>query len=94
MTNNHTRAAVSRLRCVLLGCAADSLPECHYCHAGLYEDFVQSGRLEPLLRTYWRVRRALRRLGRKTCDQCGRKFWRGYDNELCSEECHDNWLPF
>jgi hypothetical protein len=84
------------LRCELLGCAQDEdVPACHYCSAHIYDgDYVQYGRLEPVFRLYWRVRRAIRKLGPKHCAQCGKKFVRGYDNELCSEACHDNWLPF
>lgn len=87
------------LRCELLGCVVDEdVPACRHCGAAIYDgDFVVQGRLEPLFDLYWRIRRfmrKLRKLGPKHCAQCGKKFVRGYDNELCSEACHDNWIPF
>jgi hypothetical protein len=90
-----TKKLLMRLRCHLLGCAVDDYACCGYCFAGLYDiDFIQTGKLEPLFRLYWRIRNVLRKLGPKRCDQCGKKYVRGYDEYLCSEECHDNWLPF
>lgn len=91
-----SKELLSRPRCVLIGCLeADTYPGCVRCSAHIYEDFVQYGKLEPLFRFYWRVRHALRLLKPiKRCDQCGKKYVKGYDEYLCSEKCHDNWLPF
>lgn len=84
-----------RLRCEVFGCAcARDYPACVRCGADLYGAFIETGRIEPLLRAYWWVRLLLRRLGPRRCDQCRKWFYRGYDGELCSEACHDQWLPF
>ena len=84
----------TRPRCVLLGCQLDG-PCCHYCGTDLYDAaFIQSGWLEPVFRLGWRIRSIVRRFGPKHCRECGKKYVRGYDEYLCSEECHDNWLPF
>lgn len=86
-----------RLTCRLKSC--DGSPYCERCGTDLYDpDYIQIGKLDPLFRLYWRVRKPLRRLlrtiGPKRCDHCGKKYVKGYDEYLCSEECHDNWLPF
>ena len=39
-------------------------------------------------RWFWRLI-----VGRK-CIECGRRFWRGFDDELCSRKCLDQWFPF
>lgn len=85
----------ARIRCYLLGCVTDTNPGCVRCNADLYDfEFVQIGKLEPLFNLYWGTIRALRRLGPKRCAECRKKFWRGYDDQLCSEECFNEWLPF
>lgn len=100
MTKEMVRAVryrLVRVRCVLLGCLeADTYPGCHRCGCALYDpECIVYGLLDPVFDFYWRARRYIRRLWPvKRCDQCGKKFVHGYDNELCSEECHDNWLPF
>lgn len=83
-----------RIKCRLVGC--DGSPYCEQCGTDLYDsmDYIQGGWLDPFVNLYWRTRRLLKKLGPKRCDQCGKKFVHGYDNDLCSEECHDNWLPF
>lgn len=85
-----------RLRCRLLGCVeAEDYPGCHFCGVANYDpDYIDFGKLEWLFRLRWHARRLLRKLQRRKCQHCGRKFWIGYDNELCSEECHEDWLPF
>lgn len=85
-----------RVRCWLLGCAcARSYPACHYCAADLYEGpFLQEGKLQPILVFWADVKCAVRKLGPKKCDQCGKKFVHGYDDHLCSEKCFNDWLPF
>jgi len=91
---------VSRPRCVLLGCdCSEEYPGCARCQAAVYsDDFVERGKLHwlYLLRDWWwRLKHGIRRkVARKKCDQCGREFWRGYNEILCSEACHDEWLPF
>lgn len=86
---------MTRLRCILLGCECEEhYPACHFCGADIYEDFIQFGKLEPLFQLGYRIRRMIRKLHRKRCEQCGRKFWHGYDDEFCSQECADEWLPF
>lgn len=84
-----------RLRCKLFGCVqAEDYFGCHFCQAAIYDDFIEVGKLDWFFRLQGRVTRWFRRFERKKCMQCGKKFWRGYDNELCSEECHEDWLPF
>lgn len=89
------KSVAIRARCQLLGCEVSRhIPACGNCGAGLYDDFVQYGKLDPIFRFYWRTINALRKLGPRKCKQCGKKYRRGYNEYLCSEECHDNWLPF
>lgn len=86
-----------RLRCHLLGCIATHNPSCDRCRAYLYDDFLERGRLTPLLNAWARLCWKLTHgpfFGRKRCAQCGKWFWLGYNDNLCSEECHDVWLPF
>lgn len=90
------RARVRRLHCVLTGCeAARDYPACARCGEALYGGhFREFGKLEWFFVLRWRLREFVRKFHRKTCAECGRKFWRGYNTELCSEECFDVWLPF
>lgn len=84
-----------RLRCVLLGCVqAEDYPGCHFCQTAIYDDFIEVGKLDWFFRLRWRVGQWLRRFERHTCEHCRRKFWRGYNDHICSEECFDEWLPF
>lgn len=83
-----------RLVCQLISCSAGDFPECHRCGAEIYGTFIDPGLLEPLFRIYWRIRGAIRKLGLRNCDECGKRFKRGYNEYLCSEECHEHWLPF
>jgi len=85
-----------RIACHLLGCIeAEQYPGCYRCDHGIYDaEYVQYGKLEPLFRLYWWARGVIRKLGPKKCQQCGKKYRHGYDEYLCSEECHENWLPF
>lgn len=87
-----------RPRCLLLGCVlGEHDPCCYYCGEGLYEDFIQTGKLDPLFGFCWRARQFIRGLSPIThCDECGKRiyFGRPYAKDFCSEACHDNWLPF
>lgn len=91
---------LKRLRCVLFGCvAADEYPGCSRCGEALYGgDFIEdyARKLEWLFHARWRVRQFFRRFARQKCEECGKKFWRGYpaNDRLCSEECFDAWIPF
>lgn len=92
------RWKLHRLRCVLTGCIqAEDYPACHRCDAPVYGDpddagaFIDFGKLD----WFFHLRRQVRsKLARNKCEQCGRKFYFGYNDHLCSEECHDEWLPF
>lgn len=84
-----------RATCALIGCNLGNDPECQRCGAYLYGgDFIECGKLDPLFRLYWRVRHLIRKIGPRRCEQCGKKFRRGYSEYICSPECFDNWLPF
>lgn len=84
-----------RLKCLFWGCAtSEDVPECRRCGVYIYDDFIEHGKLEWLNRVRWRLVGFFRLFMRKTCDECGRKFWFGYATNLCSEACHDEWLPF
>lgn len=86
-----------RLRCSLFGCITGKFPCCDRCGADIYGNFIERGWLSPLFTAWWRLRRKFTRgpfFGRRKCIQCGKWYWLGYDDGLCSEECHDVWLPF
>lgn len=93
---SNERTMIRRVRCWFLGCVcAQDYPACHHCGADLYGGpFLEEGRLEPLFRFGRCIRQAIRKLGPKKCCQCGKKYRSGYDDQLCSEECFDEWLPF
>lgn len=85
----------ARILCRSLGCKHERDPGCTRCNAGIYDpDFCEYGWLDPLLNAWWRFRRWLRKLGPKRCDVCGKKYRHGYDENTCSAECFDEWLPF
>jgi hypothetical protein len=98
------------IRCQLFGCSVSDVPACGRCAADLYgSEFVQSGRLEPMLQLDSLIRNAasLRIL---RCGHCHRLLpcrpflheWkrarrmggRVTSTKFCSEECEDVWLPF
>ncbi len=87
---------LKRVTCRLLGCvAADNYPGCARCEAGIYDiEFVQIGRLDFAFRWYWAARRFVQRFTGRKCDVCYRRYWRGRDQWVCSDECFDKWLPF
>lgn len=87
---------VSRAICHLVGCVcAESYPACHRCGTDLYDaDFVQVARLQFAFDAYWNARKLVWKLTGKKCEACGRRFWRGYDEWICSDECFTDWLPF
>lgn len=86
-----------RYICKLFGCRLSALvPNCIDCGADLYgDDFIRVGYLTPMLSRLQQIPPTLKRLFMGTiCDQCGKRFWRGYDREICSAECFDKWIPF
>lgn len=83
-----------RIKCRLVGCYTDEYPCCERCGEDLYEGFISYGKLEPLFRLYWRMYRAIRLYRERTCDCCGKKFRSRRTVDVCSDECHENWLPF
>lgn len=91
---------ISRVRCWLIGCnCSEEYPGCTRCQAALYSyDFIERGKLHwlYLIRDlWWRYKhRVMRKIGRAKCHQCGKRFWRGYDDEFCSSECFDDFIPF
>ena len=93
-----TKKLLARAKCHLLGCYLDETPCCDRCGTDLYDiDFIQRGWLTPIIDLYWRVRRAIRRQFPRHCQVCGKKYWRGpkiVGEYVCSDECHDEWLPF
>jgi len=99
-----TSDLVSRLRCALIGCnCSEEYPGCTRCQAPLYsDDFIERGKLHWLYLwrdRWWRLKHGTkRRIRRKKCEVCGCKYWFGYPgaggNDLCSEECFNDWLPF
>lgn len=83
-----------RTVCILIGCVLGNDPCCDRCGAGLYEEYIEVGKLYPLFQMYWRVRGFIRSLGPRTCQHCGKKYRGGYDEYMCSAKCFDEWLPF
>lgn len=88
----------SRPRCALFACRErEDTPCCSRCGDDLYDGFIHYGLLDPLFRAYWNVRRSVRRLFPRNCEVCGKRYWRGpkfVGDYVCSDECHDQWLPF
>jgi len=87
---------VKQFYCKLFGCDAGKFPCCDRCHTDLYDPgFVDIGKLTPMV---WFIRRHTRQVRRvlfgRRCDECKRRFRRGYNESVCSEKCFDNWLPF
>lgn len=83
-----------RPRCDLFGCVcAEDYPACHRCGADIYEDFIQTGRLEPVFRACAAALKLARKFAGKKCAVCGRRYWGG-DDWTCSDECFTDWLPF
>lgn len=81
--------------CRLLGCVcAEDYPACHRCGTPLYEDFIQTGRLEPVFRAYGLALKYVRKVTGKRCAVCHRRYWSGGDDWVCSEKCFTDWLPF
>lgn len=87
---------MTRLKCRMFGCiCAADYPGCHRCEAGIYDaNYVQIGALDPLYRAYWRVRHFVERLTGRRCEVCRKRYWRGYDEWVCSDRCFTDWLPF
>lgn len=86
---------LSRTRCWLLGCyLGETGCCCERCGADLYENFIQYGKLDPLIRLYWRTYWLIRNLRPRTCDCCGKTFRSFRSASVCSDECYEQWLPF
>lgn len=85
-----------RPMCRLFGCiCAQHYPGCSRCQAGIYDaDYVEIGALDFAFRPYWRARRFVQRFTGRRCEVCKRRYWRGYDEWVCSDECFSSWLPF
>lgn len=83
-------------RCRCFGCQYDDISVCVHCGTAIYDwPPHEDGWFWPL---WWRVCRPFRWLGGliigKRCQQCKRRFWRGYDGYCCSDECFSKWIPF
>ena len=78
--------------CHAIGCRmSDTAPVCERCGGALYYDFIDEGRLEPLISA---CRRLMDRLKAKRCIECGARMPRRSKEEFCSAKCFDNWIPF
>lgn len=83
-----------RLLCVLFGCREDeSVPFCYRCHADIYEDYIQYGKLDWI----FRLRRWLATvlLGER-CWHCNKRIsrFKRYHDHWCCEKCREDWMPF
>lgn len=95
MSEQGTTKDLSRPRCWLLGCYLGEHGHCcERCGVDVYENFIQYGKLDPLIRLYWRAYRAIRHLGPRKCDCCGKTFRSFRPERVCSDECYEQWLPF
>lgn len=83
---------MKRLICLAVGCSLhNDYPACHRCGGALYYDFIDEGRLEPVL-SFWRRLKAELRI--KRCHECGKRMpWRSKEY-CCSDRCYDTWVPF
>lgn len=85
------------IRCWILGCKeGEHYPVCERCGLSTYDmPPIEEGVLPKL---YWRVLNFLRSILslfiRKKCCQCGKRFYKGRDDYMCSDKCHDEWIPF
>jgi hypothetical protein len=84
-----------RIRCHALGCCeAYAAPVCERCGYHIYDrKFVEwhRGWLTPVVRLWFRVRSTVW----PRCGHCRRRLWlRRWDQDFCSKECFDKWIPF
>lgn len=82
---------IGRLVCHLWGCAATKTPACVRCHSFIYDpDFI------PPRRWFTNAVDQARVVGRKClhrCEVCRRYIWFS-EEQCCSENCFEQWLPF
>jgi len=90
---------MTRLKCILFGCAIGEYGECTRCGASQYPyehpGYVAYGLLFPLTHRWWLLTKWWRRHrpGRR-CEVCGRRMWKPDGTFTCSKKCFYESLPF